>query len=146
MKLNWGTGIAISLALFACLMGFMVYLAMQQDFDLVSEDYYSEEIAYQEIIDQKQNTLRLEGKASLQLNEEGVFLQLPADLEGKTKSFEGLMYHEQEADNDFSFGEEHTEENRFEIPFTQFAQGKWIAKIKVHCEGVDYYFDPQINL
>ncbi len=144
MKFNWGTGIALTLVLFAMLMSFMVYKAMQQDFDLVSEEYYADELVYQDIINQKTNALKLDGRAKLQMTDQQVFLMLPADLEGKTKSFEVQMYHEQEADNDFKFGEKSTTENQFAVPFKTFSTGKWIAKVKLNCEGVDYYFDPEI--
>ncbi len=144
LTFNWGTGIALTLVLFAGLMSFMVYQAMQQDFDLVSEDYYAEEIDYQNIIDQKRNALALTEKASLKVTESAVNLQLPADFEGKAKTFSVLMYCEQEADNDFSFEHTETTENSFEVPFTTISEGKWIAKVKLHCDGVDYYFDPEI--
>lgn len=146
MKLNWGTGIAITLMLFAGLMSFMVYKATQQDFDLVSEDYYAEEIEFQEVIDQKVNASKLRDKASLELTNEGIYLILPADLMERLKDISVHMYYEQEADQDFQFTEEKTMANRFEVPFRQLYKGKWIAKVKVRCEGVDYYFDPQIRL
>lgn len=144
MKLNWGTGIALTLIGFAMFMSFMVYKAMQQDFDLVSEEYYADELVYQDIIDQKTNALKLTDKASLKMTDKEVYLMLPTDFEGKAKSFEVLMYCEQEADNDFTFDHQNTTENKFSIPFKTFSTGKWIAKVKLHCEGIDYYFDPEI--
>lgn len=144
LTFNWGTGIALTLVIFAGLMGFMVNKAMQQDFDLVSENYYAEEIDYQNIINQKRNALNLEGKASISATEEAVYLNLPKDFEDKTKTFTTLMYCEQEADNDFTFEHTQTTANQFEIPFTLISEGKWIAKVKLNCDGVDYYFDPEI--
>lgn len=146
MKFNWGTGIAITLFLFAGLMGFMVYKATQQRFDLVSETYYEDEIAYQQIIDQKTNASTLKGKAQIQLKEDGVFLLLPEELEGKKKTLTTLMYFEQDARKDFNWEENNITSNLLEIPFATMDTGKWIAKIKLHCEGVDYYFEPQIIL
>jgi len=144
MKFNWGTGIALTLISFAAFMGFMVYQAMQQDFDLVSEDYYADELVYQEVIDQKTNALKLDDYARLKMTDKEVYLELPSDFEGKTKSFEVLMYCEQEADNDFTFEKQETSENRFNVPFKTFSTGKWIAKVTLHCEGTAYYFDPHI--
>ncbi len=146
MKLNWGTGITITLIAFATLMSCMVYLAMQQDFDLVSEDYYGEELKFQEIIDGKQAAIGLQDKARLVLKETGVFLELPNDFAEQSKSFEVHMYHEIEADNDFRFSEENTAQNRFEIPFSTFEKGKWIAKIKLQAGNTAYYFEPEITL
>jgi hypothetical protein len=146
MKFNWGTGIAITLILFATLMGFMVYQAMQQDFDLVSDNYYQEELAYQSIIEHKANGMKLTHKARLMRTEEAIYLMLPEDLDGKAKDIEVLMYHEQEDENDFRFALEATTQNNFKVPFTSFAEGKWIAKVHVKSEEVPYYFEPEIHL
>ncbi len=143
-EFNWGTGIALTLVLFVGLMSFMVYKAMQQDFDLVTEDYYAEELDYQNVINQKRNALLLTDSAVIRVMEKEIVLNLPKDFEGKTKSFTALMYCEKEADNDFKFESAATTQNSFLIPFKKITTGKWIAKVKLQCEGVDYYFDPEI--
>lgn len=144
MKFNWGTGIAATLIFFVAFMGFMVNRAMQQNYDLVSDDYYAEEIVYQEIIDRKTNALKLEDKAQLKIEGEEVYLNLPSDFEGKSKTFTVHMYYELEAAKDFNFEVENSTENKFAIPFKNFSTGKWIAKVKLSCDGTDYYFDPEI--
>lgn len=145
MKLNWGTAIAITLFLFAGLMSFMVYKATQQRFDLVSEDYYAEEIAYQQIIDQKSNALSLKGKAHIKLSKKDVVLQLPEDLEGKLKNLDVHMYFEKDARKDFNWNKAQVSANEFTIPFTTLSPGKWIAKLHLECEGTQYYFEPEIT-
>lgn len=146
MKLNWGTGIAITLLLFVGLMSFMVYQTTNQRFDLVSENYYEEELNYQDIIDQKNNSLKLKGKARIVRNRDGFVLELPEDLRGKNKSFSATMYCEKDAQMDFEWEELSIAHNKSSIPFTEFKNGKWIAKVKLKCEGVDYYFEPEIIL
>ena len=144
MKFNWGTGIAATLIFFVAFMGFMVNRAMQQNYDLVSDDYYAEEIVYQEIIDRKTNALKLEDKAQLKIEGEEAYLNLPSDFEGKSKTFTVHMYYELEAAKDFNFDVENSTQNKFAIPFKNFNTGKWIAKVKLSCDGTDYYFDPEI--
>lgn len=56
MKINWGTGIAITFTLFAGGMIFLVWMCILQPQDLVSIDYYNREIAYQQQIDKTSNT------------------------------------------------------------------------------------------
>lgn len=146
MKLNWGFGIAVTLVLFTALMGFMAYKASQQNFDLVSDDYYAEEIAYQDVIDQKVNALKLQGKASLAMNGNRFLLKLPEDLAGKTKTVKVWMYCELKAADDFHFNKEETSDNSFQIPLQKFSTGKWIAKVNVNCDGVNYYFEPEVVL
>ncbi|MEM6736616.1 MAG: FixH family protein [Bacteroidota bacterium] len=45
--MNWGNSIAVAFVLFASFIGYMVVKAFQEDFDLVTEDYYAQEINYQ---------------------------------------------------------------------------------------------------
>jgi hypothetical protein len=46
MKINWGTGIALVLAAFMCAMGYTIYLTTQNDYELVDENYYQQELEY----------------------------------------------------------------------------------------------------
>ncbi|MCA1761406.1 MAG: FixH family protein [Cryomorphaceae bacterium] len=55
MKLNWGHKIAIVYTLFAGFMVFMVILSMQEDHELVTEDYYQQEKMVQTRIDGNAN-------------------------------------------------------------------------------------------
>jgi len=59
MKISWGYKIVIGYLAFVLGILFLVYKANQQKFDLVTEDYYGEELKYQNIIDQKSNVTEL---------------------------------------------------------------------------------------
>ena len=68
-KWNWGTGLAIALGLFVLSMGYTMYLVFQQRFDLVTTNYYEEELAYQETIDRKEQALKLNESCKLELKD-----------------------------------------------------------------------------
>lgn len=51
MKLNWGHKIALTFVAFFLLMGTLVFKSINTDFQLVSPDYYEQEIEYQQRID-----------------------------------------------------------------------------------------------
>lgn len=53
--MNWGHKIVIAFILFAAFIGYMVVRAFQEDFDLVSEDYYAQEINYQQKLNKLSN-------------------------------------------------------------------------------------------
>ncbi len=63
IKWNWGTGIALVYIGFVVFMLGMVYMCTQQDYDLVSSDYYEQELKFQKVIDGKENE-NLLGKAT----------------------------------------------------------------------------------
>ena len=47
-NMNWGNRIVVAFVLFAAFIGYMVVKAFQEDFDLVAEDYYAQEINYEQ--------------------------------------------------------------------------------------------------
>lgn len=54
--MNWGYKIAILYSSFAALMLFMVYKSMQEDVSLVTPDYYTQTLTYQDDINQQELT------------------------------------------------------------------------------------------
>ena len=81
----WPYAIIAAIVLF---MGYIIYFvikAMNQDVDLVSKDYYEQEIRYQEHIDKVGRTVAA-GDVALNYNAEAqtILLQLPESLKGQT--------------------------------------------------------------
>jgi hypothetical protein len=74
--MNWGKGIAIFLVLF---IGFILTLAiilMQANTDLVGEDYYIKEIAYEDEIVAESNAQKAGAKIETEVSEEGLFIHI----------------------------------------------------------------------
>jgi len=49
--MNWGKGVAIVLGLFIVFIGFLAFTLIRQKVDLVTDEYYKEDMAYQGEID-----------------------------------------------------------------------------------------------
>lgn len=64
--MNWGHGIIIGFGLFVAYILYFVFASYQQEMDLVSEDYYAQEVNYQDRIDQTENGLEWENEVQLQ--------------------------------------------------------------------------------
>jgi hypothetical protein len=58
--MNWGLRIVLAFAIFAVLIFTMVFISMNQDINLVSTDYYKQEIEYEDQIQRERNTNSLE--------------------------------------------------------------------------------------
>ena len=74
--MNWGKGIAIFLVLF---IGFILTLAiilMQANTDLVGEDYYKKEIAYEDEITAESNAKKSGAEIETEVSEEGLFIHI----------------------------------------------------------------------
>lgn len=146
MKFTWGTGIALTLGAFVLTMAFAVYKVMQQDFDLVTSDYYEKELVYQEKIDQKSNALALGERALLKASEEGILVILPSALKGTQGNLNIEMYCVTDEDLDFTVDMPSWQVDDLFIKHQNLQTGKWIAKITYHNNDKGYFFEPEIYL
>ena len=80
MKFNWGHGIVIAFVLFCTFVVSIVVRAFQEDFDLVSETYYQDEIAYQDRIDSKANLKASGQQLAINQNDSQVVMTFPEEF------------------------------------------------------------------
>ncbi|TAD85163.1 MAG: hypothetical protein EAY75_11840 [Bacteroidetes bacterium] len=99
IKINWGVRIILVYVAFVVFMLSLVYLCTQQHFELVSKDYYAQELAYQGTIDGGNNARKLSGKVSIQQTDELVNINLPVAEDQASTVF---FYRPSNAAQDFS--------------------------------------------
>ncbi|MBK6949673.1 MAG: FixH family protein [Haliscomenobacter sp.] len=68
MKFNWGTGIALFYGTFVLIMVFAVIRSTKQDNSLVSDQYYADDLKYQEHYDKLVNAQSLERDLAVKNN------------------------------------------------------------------------------
>jgi hypothetical protein len=90
MTLNWGHKLTIVFIAFAAFIFFLVYKTTQSHFDLVSKDYYKDELAYQQVIDGTNLANKLSGGILVQQQKEQISIQFPQEM--KQKKAEGTLF------------------------------------------------------
>lgn len=65
--MNWGKWIVVAFVFFALFIGVLVVISMRQDVDLVANDYYQQELVYQDQINRLTNTNALKSKPTLEV-------------------------------------------------------------------------------
>lgn len=81
--MNWGKGLALSLIGFAVMMACFGVLAMRNPESLVTEDYYAEELRYQQRIDAQGRAGALTAPVRIEVIAKGIVLRFPPELAGK---------------------------------------------------------------
>ncbi len=82
--MNWGTGVVIAMVCFMIFILSFVYRSVVMDeyqHELVSEDYYKDELHYQEEIDKLNNAATLEVNLTVSRTTEGLLFQFPDNLD-----------------------------------------------------------------
>lgn len=80
LKWNWGTGITIAYSSFVIFMLGMVYFSVKQEFDLVTPDYYEDELKYQQVINGINNAGALGKAMVIEIGDKAVNVTLPMDV------------------------------------------------------------------
>ena len=66
------------------MISYMVYRCMQTPVDLVTKEYYKDELIYQDVIDAKKHAASLAGSVDLRQGSEGLILTLPLEMQHHT--------------------------------------------------------------
>ncbi len=145
--MNWGKKIAIVYLSFVGFMGFLVWKCLQQDdIHLVSQDYYQNEIAYQDDIDQMNNTNQLSTQLKFEYLSDShvVKLSFPKESIGATGKIN--FYRPSDARKDFAVKLDITTTEIQLIPVANLDRGLWVIKVSWVKDGKKYYKEEKMVL
>ncbi len=146
MKLNWGTGIAIFYSIFVVVLVAVVIKTTTFDNSLVSDDYYADDLNYQQQYNKLANSRDLaeDLHINLQSAKELVELVFPARL-GKAAG-EIVFFCPSDSKSDFTVAIQPGEDNRQTVPITGLKPGLWRVKVDWQAGGKAYYKEVVITI
>ena len=144
-KVNWGTKVAMLYGGFVALIVILVTMSMKQDFQLVSKDYYEQEIKYQEIIDAGKNQAALSTPVIFKANEQELTIVLPAEFSDQVVKGKIVFYAPADAKFDTGF-ELLLQNNTMIIPREKLHSVNYKVKINWEAENKKYYQETNLNL
>lgn len=139
---TWGHGIFIALGSFMIFILFMVLIFPngKQNSDLVSDNYYDDELMYQKVIDSKKNAEKLTEKPIINQTSEGLKIDFPAsEIPDQLKvNFE--LYRTDDSNLDVK-KEGYLKENSLLIPGNVISKGSYTLKLKWLKNKIPYQID-----
>ncbi|WP_167290522.1 FixH family protein [Paraflavitalea devenefica] len=144
--MNWGNKLILVFIGFGAMMSFMVYRCMKVPVNLVSKEYYRDEIAYQEEIDSRAKTNALSGKVILLESKEAIGLTLPAEM--KYRKVEGniVLYCPADARYDRQFVLQTDSAASQLLSKETLAPGSYVVKISWKTDGANYYSEEPLTI
>ncbi|MBL7740778.1 MAG: FixH family protein [Chitinophagaceae bacterium] len=144
--MNWGNKLLVTFIVFGAGMFFLVYRAMSTNFELVDKEYYKNELRYQEVIDGVNRANALSEVVKLAKTDNGLVLQLPAEMKGQEVSGTVHFYCDYDAKRDRKF-EIHTDNNGMQMLDDKLiVSGNYIVKISWKAGGKDYYTEKPLSI
>jgi hypothetical protein len=145
MKINWGYKIIGVYLIFVAGIVYLVIRASSQNNDLVTENYYEEELKYQQVIDASGRTALLKNKMSVIKKNDQLIILFPSDFIDKKISGELLLYYPADEKKDFGNAFE-TDSLKWVQVIPPTATGQYILKIKWMADEKSYYHEESIFL
>ncbi len=139
--MNWGNKIILSFVVFIGLIFTLVYISVNTDFYLVEEDYYAQELAYEDQIQRIKNHDALGEKPAFNIDRRAftAALTFPSDLVNNMVDGSVMFYRSNTAKLDKEFTLDFNEEGEFVVDISKFAVGAWKIKIKWADGEKEYY-------
>ncbi|SNS55314.1 FixH protein [Belliella buryatensis] len=141
--MDWGKGIVLTIAAFVIIMISMVTICVKQDdIHLVTQNYYEEEIKYQDQIEKIINATLLEEEVlTFDSQSKIVALNLPVGAKGTLHLFRPS---DARLDQKIDFDIVNAAENAVNVQ--SLKPGYWRVKLTWEDEGKAYYQEKQINI
>lgn len=142
MKINWGTGIVLAfIGFIAFIMYFIISMNIDDKYehDLVSDDYYGDELKYQGDIDKLKNAKTLTTNISYNRTPEGLKVNFPQDIDYKKITGKMFLYRPSNKQLDFETAISLSNPYLL-IPDKRLVDGRWNIKIDWQYNGKSYLF------
>jgi len=146
MKFNWGIGIVLAfIAFISFIMYFIISMNTNDKYahDLVTEDYYAQELEYQNDINKEVNAKDLAENISWKKTEEGVMIIFPKALKAENISGKVFLYRPSNKQLDFETQISLSNHNLL-IPDKRLLGGRWNIKVDWQYNGKAYLFKKEI--
>jgi nitrogen fixation protein FixH len=142
--MSWGTGIAIFIIGFLILNVIFVFFAFGEKVDLVTDNYYAQELIYQEEIDKQNNSAVLKDKIQFIASESSVIFKFPTELSANYLKGEVHFYRPSNSSFDQKFALELNNLGEFVIPTSSLKKGFWKIKLNWQHKGEKFYKEEKV--
>jgi hypothetical protein len=146
MTLNWGHKITLAFSAFVVFMFVMVYKSMKTDFQLVTKEYYKDELAYQQVIDGTNRANKLSGSVEVTQANNELIIQLPTEMKGKTISGNIWLYCSSDDKKDRRLELAVDKNGKQAINSKNMLPANYLLKVTWKAEELNYYNEQHIEL
>lgn len=144
--MSWGNKLLVTFIVFAGGIIFLVYRCMTTNYEMVEKDYYKKELNYQQVIDGSKEASLLATHVSVQQGENGITVQLPAEMKNKTLTGEVWFYCAYDEKKDKHFDLQTNQDAEQSITAGKIQPGTYTVKISWKDEQKNYYAEKPVTV
>lgn len=144
MRISWGNKLLIVLIVFVGGMSFLVLQCLHTDYELVSSDYYKQELEYQQVIDASRLANALGSDTRVQYAQGLVQIQLPDEMKDQAVSGTAYFYCPTAAGNDRRIKLNPDKNGRQVIDGHDLKAASYIVKLSWSAGDKQYYSEKNL--
>jgi len=139
MKINWGTGITITIVVFMLISFWLIYFSFNQEVNLVRDDYYEAEVKHDEQTETINRTNNLTNPLKISVDASSVLIKFPVDAENTKISGEIMFYRPSDRNLDFTVNIDPDTSNQQIVNTEKLLKGMWKVNVYWNIDSVKYY-------
>lgn len=137
--MSWGIRIAILYGAFVAMIVFMVFRTMKENVDLVTPDYYQEELKFQDRIDRQNQSASLDQQPTVEVTAANIVIKFPAAIAAGNYSGTIRFYRPSDSSKDFSVPLQLDPSGKQTVDSGKFIKGLYEAQLSWSAGGKNYY-------
>ena len=140
---SWGHGVVIALAAFMIFILSMMFLFPngQKNSEMVTDNYYEEELKYQDVIDAKKRADQLEEKPQYSQNANGITISFPKDYNNSNTTVKFVLNRTDDQNLDVKKSVQLNQAHSFIIPAQVLKPGNYTLRLMWTKDKTDYRMD-----
>jgi len=146
MKISWGYRVMFLYVGFAGLIIYFVTRSMNEKVDLVTPDYYAQELKFQDKIESINRNNELTSALSIDYSDAGIIITYPSDLQNKTITGAINIFRPSDKSKDQTIEITPDKEMKQTINTASLSKGMYRIKVDYEVDGSGYYSEKQIEI
>lgn len=146
MKLHWGNILIIAFILFGGMIILLVIKSVNSNYDMVSKEYYKDELVYQKIIDATNRTLELKDSIRYHQNKNQMIITIPEEISQENVMADLQFYCAYDAKKDQVFNLHFQNGMSNPIHLKDVSPGFYTLKLKLNANGKEYYHEKDLTI
>ncbi len=142
-KFSWGHGVVIALAAFMIFILAMLFLFPngQKNSEMVTDNYYEEELKYQDVIDAKKRADELQEKPVYSQDKSGIKITFPKDYDNSNTTVKFVLNRTDDQNLDIRKSVQLDTNKSFLIPGQVLKVGNYTLRLNWTKDKTDYRMD-----
>lgn len=141
--MNWGNKLVVVFIVFGAFIGYLVYSAVNTKYDLVSKDYYKDELRYQDKIDRQNNASKI-SEVKIEQDAEAVIIHLPHEQKGFAVTGDVFFYCITDEQKDYHTALQVDSSNQQIVMKKSLKKGAYNVKINWQSGKEPFYFEEKL--